>query len=109
MSIQTMKKELLELKRVAALENKNSEDCRIKNMTDEELQDEIDRDLKKLGFRSQADFIEGAKNFVLENDPGANVTHDSAIENRFFELTEDFKVFDEFMQKYSSSVWSLTE
>jgi hypothetical protein len=41
--------------------------------------------------------------------PGANVTHDSAIENRFFELTEDFKVFDEFMQKYSSSVWSLTE
>ena len=104
MSIQTMKKELLELKRVAALENKNSEDCRIKNMTDEELQDEIDRDLKKLGFRSQADFIEGAKNFVLENDPGANVTHDYAIE-----LTEDFKVFDEFMQKYSSSVWSLTE
>ncbi|WP_048049151.1 hypothetical protein [Methanosarcina mazei] len=96
-----MKKELLELKRAAALENKNSEDYRIKNMTDEELQDEIDRDLKKLGFKSQADFIEAAKNFVLVHDPGANVTHDYAIEKRFFELTEDFKVFEEFLRKYS--------
>jgi len=102
MSIQTMKKELLELKRAAALENKNSEDYRIKNMTDEELQDEIDRDLKKLGFKSQADFIEAAKNFVLVHDPGANVTHDYAIEKRFFELTEDFKAFEEFLRKYSS-------
>lgn len=102
MSIQTMKKELLELKRAAALENELVVNNRLKNITDEELQDEIDRDLKKLGFKSQADFIEAAKNFVLENDPGANVTHDYAIEKRFFELTDDFNVFDEFLQKYSS-------
>lgn len=102
MSIQQMKKEFLELKRAAALENELAVNSRLKNITDEELQDEIDRDLKKLGFKSQADFIEAAKNFVLENDPGANVTHDYAIEKRFFELIEDFKVFEEFLQKYSS-------
>ena len=101
MSIQQMKKDIIELKKAAAIENKQSEDYRIKNMTDEELQDEIDRDLKKLGFKSQADFIEAAKNFVLVHDPGANVTHDYAIEKRFFELTEDFKVFEEFLRKYS--------
>jgi hypothetical protein len=109
MSIQTMKKELLELKRVAALENKNSEDYRIKNITDEELQEAINQDLKELGFNSYAEYREAVNNFVFEKDPQTNMTNDIAVDNRFSELTEDLKMFDEFMQKYSSSVWSLTE
>lgn len=109
MSIQTLKKELLELKRAAALENKNSEDYRIKNMTDEELQEAINQDLKKLGFNSYAEYLEAVNDFVFEKDPQTNMTNDIAVYNRFSELTEDFKIFAEFMQKYSSLVWSLTE
>ena len=52
MSIQTLKKDILELKRAVAFQNKQSGDSRIKNMTDEELQENITNNLAKLGFES---------------------------------------------------------
>lgn len=107
MSIQTIKKEILELKRAAAIKYKQSEDYRIQNMTDEELREAINQDLKELGFDTYAEYREAVNNFVFEKDPQTNMTNDFAIDNRFSELTEDFKIFEEFLQKYSSSlVWS---
>lgn len=101
MSIQSLKKDILELKRVAALENKQAEDVRIKNMTDEELQEEIKKELEKLGFESEEDFYEAAKKFILEKDEHANVSHDFAISERIFEMFKDLKLFEEFIIKYS--------
>ena len=106
MSIQTMKKEIMELKRAAALENKQSEDNRIKNMTDEELQEECTRELEKLGFESEAHFYECAKMFILEKNEQVNMSNEYAVHKRIFELFENFKMFEEFMFKYSSLEWS---
>lgn len=92
------------MKQIAALEKKQAEDDRIKNMTDEELQEEINRELAELGFSSEEEFNDAAKKFILEKDPQANVTHNYAINERFFELIEDFKMFEEFMQNIV--VWS---
>ena len=102
MQITGIRKDIRELKRVADLENKQSEDNRIKNMTDEELQQTIDDDLRSMGFESAVNFYECAKKFILEKDEQANVSHEFAIHKRIFELLEDFKIFEEFMLKYSS-------
>lgn len=90
------------MKQIAALEKKRAEDDWIKNMTDEELHQAIIDDLAKMGFESEEAYLDAAKKFILEKDPKANVTHDVAIYNRIFELIEDFEIFEEFMQKYSS-------
>ncbi len=102
MSIKQMKKELEVLQRVADLKNNQAEDLRIKNMTDEELQEELNKELEKLGFESEEEFNEAAKKFILEKDPQANVSHVFAINDRIFEMVKDFKLFEEFMIKYSS-------
>ena len=97
-----IRKDIQELKRVAAFENKQSGDNRIKNMTDEELQQVIDDNFRSMGFESAVIFYECAKKFILEKDEQANVSHEFAIHKRIFELLEDFKIFEEFMLKYSS-------
>ncbi len=97
-----MKMELEELKRVVDIENKQSENNRIKNMMDEELRQAIAEELQRLGFESDAHFYECAKNLILEKDARANVSHVFAISERIFELFEDFKIYEEFMLKYSS-------
>jgi len=102
MSLEGIKKDIMELKRVVALESKQSKDSRIKNMTGEELQQAIEEDLRIIGFESEAYFMECAKVFILEKDGQANVSHEYAIQRRIFELFEDFKIFEEFMLKYSS-------
>lgn len=102
MSISSLKKDIIELKRVAALKNNQDEDLRIKNMTDEELQEELKKELENLGFGSEEEFNEAAKKFILEKDPLANVSHVFAINDRIFEMVKDFKLFEEFMIKYSS-------
>lgn len=102
MSIQTMKKEILGLKRAAALESKQAENNRLKNMTDEELQEECTKELQKLGFESEAYFYDCAKKFILEKGTGANVTNEYAVHDRIFELFENSEICEEFMQKYSS-------
>ena len=102
MQITGIRKELHELKRVAAINKKQSEDDRIKNMTDEELQQAIEEGSKSLGFASNAYFYECAKKFILEKDEQANVSHEYAIHKRVFELFEYLKTWEEFMLKYSS-------
>jgi len=102
MQITGIRKDIRELKRVADLENKQSEDNRIENMTDEELQQVIDDGLRSMGFESEVNFYECAKKFILEKDEQANVSHEFAIHKHIFELPEDFKIFEEFMLKYSS-------
>lgn len=67
MSIQTMKKEILGLKRAAAIEYKQSEDYRIQNMTDEELREAIIRDLREMGFQSEEELHEAARKYFAEN------------------------------------------
>lgn len=107
MQITGIRKDILELKRIAAFESKQLEDSRIKNMTDEELQQAIEEDIRSMGFESQAHFYECAKQFILENDEQANVSHEFAIHKRIYELFEDFKIFEVFMLKYS--ILELTE
>jgi hypothetical protein len=102
MQITGIKKDIIELKRLASLEKKQSKDDKIKNLTDAELQEEINQELAKMGFESEEEFLDAAKNFILEKDPQANVTHDYAIHKRIFELFEDCKLVEEFMLKYSS-------
>lgn len=97
-----IRKDIQELKRVADLGNKQSGDNRIKNMTDEELQQVIDDNFRSMGFESAVIFYECAKKFILEKDKQANVSHEYAISKRIFELFKDFKTRDEFMRKYSS-------
>ena len=67
MSIQTMKKEIIELKRTAAEKIKHTEDSRIKNLNDEELQSEINLELEKLGFKSEEDLHEVARKYFSEH------------------------------------------
>lgn len=62
-----MKKELLELKRAAALDKKQAEDYRLKNMTDEELQAELNKELEKMGFQSEEELHEAARKYFAEN------------------------------------------
>lgn len=102
MSITGLRKYILELKSAANFEYRHSEDYRIKNMADEELQEEINRELDELGYESEESYLEAAKKFLLEKDSQANVTHDYAIHKRIFELFEDVKIWEEFMLKYSS-------
>lgn len=104
MQIQGIRKDIQELKRLVALENKQLEDNRIKNMTEEELQQAIDDDLRSMGFESEVIFYECAKKFILEKDEQANVSHEFAIHKHIFELFKDFKIFEDFMLKYR--VWS---
>lgn len=85
MSIQTLKKELLELKKAAAIENKQSEDYRIQNMTDDELRAEINLELHKLGFKSQADFIEAAKEYFAEHGLKTDFYSDYGVYDYLFE------------------------
>lgn len=102
MSILQIKKEIKELKKSASIEQKNADAERLKSLTDEELQEAINQDLFFLGFNTQAEFNEAVKKFVSEKDPQTNIENDYAIEKRFFELIEDFKIFEEFVQKFSS-------
>jgi hypothetical protein len=102
MQITGIRKDIQELKRVVAFENKQSEDDRIKNMTDEELQQSIKDDLRRIGFESEAHYLDCAKQFILEKDEQANVSHEYAIHKHIAELCEDFKIHEEFMLQYSS-------
>jgi hypothetical protein len=101
-----MRKDIEHLKQAAKMELKRAENDWIKNMTDEELQEKLNRELAELGFKSEEEFNDAAKKFTLENDPDANVTHDYAVNKRIFELFKDFRMFEEFMLKYSSVEWT---
>ena len=89
MSIQTMKKEILELKRDAALENKQSEDYRIKNMTDAELRAEIDKELHDMGFQSADEFYTSAKEYFAEHGLKSDFYNGHALHNYLFEQPEE--------------------
>jgi hypothetical protein len=106
MSIRELKRDIKQLKQIAAIEKKQSENDYLKNLTDEELQEQIDNELAKLGFKSQEEFYDAAKKFILEKDEHANVTHEIAINKHIFELFKDCKMFEEFMLKYSSVEWT---
>lgn len=84
-----MKKELLELKKAAALENKQAEDNRIKNMTDEELQAEIDKELHNMGFRSTDEFYTSAKEYFAEHGLKTVFYNDYAVHDYLFEQPEE--------------------
>lgn len=102
MSLQQLRKEIEILKNTAASQIKKQSEVDLSKLTDEELRQAIEEDIHSLGFESSAYFLECAKNFILEKDLNANVSHEFAIISRVFELFEDFKMWEEFMQKYSS-------
>lgn len=102
MQVPGIRKDIQELKWVAAFESKQLADSRIKNMTTEELNQLIEEDLRIMGFESQANYYECAKKFILENDENANVSHECAILKHISELFKDFKLIEEFIVKYSS-------
>jgi hypothetical protein len=97
-----IRKDIHELKRMAAFESKQFADSRIENMTTEELNRLIEEDIRIMGFESRATYYECAKKFILEKDEQANVSHEYAISKRLFELFKDFKLIDEFMLRFSS-------
>lgn len=89
MSIQQMKKELLELKKAAAIENKQSEDYRLKNMTDDELQAEIDKELHNMGFQSEDEFYGAAKEYFAEHGLKTDFYSDYGVYDYLFEQPEE--------------------
>lgn len=102
MQMSGIRKDIQDLKRMAAFESKQLADSRIKNMTTEQLNRLIEEDTRILGFESQANYYECAKKFFLEKDGQANVSHEYAIQKHMSELFKDFKLIDEFMRKFRS-------
>jgi hypothetical protein len=98
MSLTGIRKDILELKRAAALENKQSEDYCIKNMTDEELQEEINRELEKLGFKSEEEFFDAAKRYFAESGLKTSFNNGFEFQNYVFEQFDER--LEDFLLKY---------
>lgn len=89
MSLSVLKKEILELKRAAAIEYKKSEDYRIENMTDDELQAEIEKELHNMGFQTEDEFYGAAKEYFAEHGLKTDFYDDYSVHKYLFEQPEE--------------------
>lgn len=101
MSLTGIRKDILELKRIAALEKKRLEDNWIKNLTDEELQEELDKELANLGFKSEDELYEAALKYFAENGLQTIFNNDYALHNYLFEQPEEIIV--DFILKHGNT------
>lgn len=90
MSLTRIRKDILELKQIAALEKKPAEDDRIKNMTAEELQQAINDEFAKLGFKSEEDLFDAAKRYFAENGLKTSFSNEYQLREYIFENDERF-------------------
>lgn len=90
MSLTGIRKDILELKRVAAFEKKQFEDDRVKNMTDEELQQVIDEELAIMGFKSEEELCDAAKKYCVENGLKKIFYNDYNVHDFLFENPDHF-------------------
>jgi hypothetical protein len=104
MQISGMRKDIQELKKAALIEKKQAEDDWVKNLTDEELQEEINQDLAKLGFKSEEEFYESAKKYLAENGLKIEFCNDYVFQDYVSEQLLDHSkdYLEDFVKKYGN-------
>lgn len=105
MSIQGIRKDVQELKRVASFESEQSNKNRLKKLTDEDLQEELDKELAKLGFESIEEFYDSAKKYFAENGLKTEFNNDYEFQDYVSEklLKRSENYLEDFVLKYGNS------